>query len=105
MTVLKKYIVTTDDQTGKGYDYMEMVPDSDKSVQLGRSVDILCSSSEKISKCYFYGPNGLLRYEMKKGANFSDGRLQCLCDVRFLFTTLHYMPPLVNFLIVKPFVA
>ena len=81
ISVLKKYTVNSDDQTGKGYDYMEMLPDSDKSVQLGKSVDILCSSSEKISKCYFYGPDRLLRYEMKKGANFSGGRLQYLCDV------------------------
>ena len=87
VTVLKTYKVNSDDQNSKGFDYMEMVPDSNKTVQLGRSVDIICSSSEKISKCYFYGPDGLVRYEMKKGAKFSDGRLQCLCDVRFLSRT------------------
>ena len=71
-----------------GNDYMNMVPTLGQSVQAGKSVDLSCTSDEKISKCFFYEPNKLIRYEMKPGFDHQNGRIQCLCDVRLNFFIL-----------------
>ena len=68
-----------------GYDYMDMVPHDSQTVQLGESVDLSCTSEEKISKCYFFTPSKLIRYELKNGFEFQNRRMQCLCDVSLLF--------------------
>ena len=89
-TVQKKYVVKTalktTDQTD-GNDYMNMVPDAGQSVQVGSSIDLKCSASEQISNCYFFRPDGLERYQIKKGSTYNQGRLKCLCDVRFKLLT------------------
>merc|ERR1712126_53577 len=63
-----------------GYDYMEMKVGGGKSVNVGESVDMSCSSGDRISKCYFFRPGGKVRYEVGPGDKFYNGRIGCLCD-------------------------
>ena len=67
-----------------GNDYMEMKVDGGKSVNVGDSVDMSCSSGDRISKCYFFHPGGKVRYEVGPGFKFPKGRIGCLCDVRHI---------------------
>ena len=61
-----------------------MKVDGGKSVNVGESVDMSCSSGDRISKCFFFRPRGTVRYEVRPGEKFSNGRIGCLCDVRLI---------------------
>ena len=77
--------------TSIGYDYMdtqgiirgkEMVDKREQSVQLGKSANLKCSSTSKISKCLYHTKNGTIIYESRPGISIEGGRITCLCDVR-----------------------
>jgi len=67
----------------KGNDYMDVVPGGE-SVAVGNSARLSCTSNDVISKCYFYEPRGLSRYEIRPGEKYHGGRIGCLCDVSLM---------------------
>ena len=80
-----------DPNPSTGYDYMdaqgiigrkEMVEQRELSVQLGKSANMKCSSTSKITKCSYHTKKGNIRYKSKPGISIEGGRITCLCDVR-----------------------
>merc|ERR1719309_92619 len=51
-----------------------------KVVDVGSSVILRCPSKAKIRKCFFSRGDGDVRYRIRSGKKFENGRLQCLCD-------------------------
>merc|ERR1719369_2222993 len=62
----------------QGADYMAV--EHLQSVDNGDPVELKCNSNTKIEKCWFHRPGDDIRYRLKSGDSYEDGRLQCLCD-------------------------
>ena len=59
-----------------------------KVVDVGSSVILRCPSKAKIRKCFFSRGDGDVRYRIRSGKKFENGRIQCLCDVSIINTDI-----------------